>query len=64
MAKQEETPTPIDLTQRVTVFSTEKDVYHGTGDEMNISPLIAEKLLKNGLAAKTKEEALKTKGGK
>lgn len=42
----------IDLTKRVTVYSTDKDKHHKTGDPMNVSQLVAEKLLANGMATK------------
>lgn len=51
MAKKEE-GTPIDLRERVTVYSTDKDKYHTTGDAMNVAPAVAEKLIKNGMATK------------
>jgi hypothetical protein len=44
----------VDLRERVTVYSTEKDPYHTTGDAMNVAPAVAEKLIKKGLATDSK----------
>lgn len=52
MAKQQEEGKPIDLTERVTVYSTDKDKFHETGAEMNVAPAVADKLIKNGMATK------------
>jgi len=40
----------IDLKAKVTVYSTDKDKHHVTGEAMNVAPKVAEKLIKNGMA--------------
>jgi hypothetical protein len=60
MAKQEE-GTPFDITQRVTVYSTDKDKNHTTGDYIEVGALVAEDLIKNGFATADKPKPSKTK---
>lgn len=50
MAKEKENETTFDITERVTVYSTDKDPHHTTGDPMNVGVLVAKKLIKNGMA--------------
>jgi hypothetical protein len=52
MAKQEE-GTPFDITQRVTVYSTDKDKNHTTGDYIEVGALVAEDLLKTASLQRT-----------
>lgn len=40
----------VDLRERVTVYSTEKDPHHITGEPFSPSKAVAEKLVKKGLA--------------
>lgn len=40
----------VDLKEKTTVYSTDKDPHHETGEEMSVHPKVAEKLIKKGLA--------------
>jgi hypothetical protein len=53
----------IDLTKRVTVYSSDKDPHHVTGTAMNVGILVAEKLVKNGMATAEAPKTTKPKGG-
>lgn len=51
MANQKNT-NPIFLKEKVAVVSTDKDPHHKTGAKFSVHPVVAEKLLANGLATK------------
>lgn len=41
---------PIDLQKKITVYSTDKDPHHATGDPINLHPETAAVIVKRGLA--------------
>lgn len=61
MSDKKDTGTPIDLTERVEVWPTEKAPYHReeyeAGESTLCAPKVAEKMLKLGWATKTKQPA-------
>jgi hypothetical protein len=51
MSKNQNT-NPIFLKEKVQVVSTDKDPHHKTGAKFNVHPVVAEKLIANGMATK------------
>lgn len=58
------------LQEKVTVYSTDKDKAHSTGDPIRVHPKVADRIVKDGLATRTapgkkeKEEDEEETGGK
>lgn len=50
----------VDLTERVTLYATDKNKHKKTGEPMNVSKHLAQHLIDSGMATK---EPAKTKGG-
>jgi len=49
----------IDLREKTSVYSTNKDPHHVTGEEFKVHPKVAEKLIKKGLATAEKPKEAK-----
>lgn len=49
---EEKKQEPIDLREKVEVFSTDKDPHHETGSVFKVHPKLADSLVERGLATK------------
>lgn len=54
MAEENKDVKIIDLRERVRVYATKDAPYHEEGQEVNVAPAIAEMMIKNKWATKTK----------